>query len=365
MGVSGLLMNQATKIPVTLFTGFLGSGKTTLLNRILTDSQYADSAVIINEFGSISIDHLLVATPRENMRVLESGCVCCTVQGELVDTLADLMRQRGRDGVPAFRRVLVETTGLADPIPILEVLAAHPDIPVYYALHSVVTLVDGVNALGQLEEFRESRRQVAVADRLLISKSDLADAQALAALEAKLAELNSDAPRLNIDPRTADIRLLSGAAYLDITQGRGDVGEWLREGPAIRTRGGFVAHAGNVQSFSVRHEGPVTRAGLVLWLDLIAGLKGRDLLRVKGVFNVEGEPVAVHAVQRIVHEPVPLPAWPDAERASRIVFITRGIGRDAIEKTLDVLGYVAPASSRTRVDPEAYARFVAAVGKFH
>ena len=358
-------MSPLAKVPVTLFTGFLGSGKTTLLNRILAAPQYADSAVIINEFGAISIDHLLVATPRENMVVLESGCVCCTVQGELVDTLIDLMRQRGKNGVPAFRRVLVETTGLADPIPILEVLAAHPDIPVYYALHSVVTLVDGVNALGQLEEFRESRRQVAVADRLLISKSDLTDAQALAALETKLAELNADAPRLTIDPRTADTRLLFGTAYLDIAQGRGDVSEWLRDGASVRTRGGFVAHTGNVQTFSIRHEGPVTRAGLVLWLDLIAGLKGRDLLRVKGVFNVEGEPVAVHAVQRIVHEPAPLPAWPDEERASRIVFITRGIPREAIEQTLDVLGYVAPAANRATLDPDAYARFVAAVGKFH
>jgi len=358
-------MSPPAKIPVTLFTGFLGSGKTTLLNRILAAPQYADSAVIINEFGAISIDHLLVATPRENMVVLESGCVCCTVQGELVDTLIDLMRQRGKNAVPAFHRVLVETTGLADPIPILEVLAAHPDIPVYYALHSVVTLVDGVNALGQLEEFRESRRQVAVADRLLISKSDLTDAHAWAALETKLAELNADAPRLTIDPRTADTRLLFGAAYLDIAQGRGDVGEWLRDGASARTRGGFVAHTGNVQTFSIRHEGPVTRAGLVLWLDLIAGLKGRDLLRVKGVFNVEGEPVAVHAVQRIVHEPAPLPAWPDEERASRIVFITRGIPREAIEQTLDVLGYVAPAANRATLDPDAYARFVAAVGKFH
>src|SRR5258706_9639267 len=358
-------MKPAAKIPVTIFTGFLGSGKTTLLNRILADSQYADSAVIINEFGAISIDHLLVATPRENLYVLESGCVCCTVQGELVDTLADLMRQRGRDGVPAFRRVLVETTGLADPLPILEVLAAHPDIPVYYALHSVVTLVDGVNAVGQLEEFRESRRQVAVADRLLITKSDLADAATLAALTAKLDELNADAPRREIDPRRVDPGILLGTGFFDIAQGRGDLNEWLREGASARTRGGFVAHTGNVQSFSIRHAGPVTRAGLVLWLDLIAGLKGRDLLRVKGVFNVDGEPVAVHAVQRIVHEPVPLPAWPDDERASRIVFIPRGIAREAIEKTLDVLGYIAPALSRTTVDPEAYARFVAAVGKFH
>ncbi|MDB5812754.1 MAG: hypothetical protein JWN94_4876, partial [Betaproteobacteria bacterium] len=355
-------MHPAQKIPVTLFTGFLGSGKTTLLNRILADPQYADSAVIINEFGAISIDHLLVAMPRENMRVLESGCVCCTVQGELVDTLVDLWRERATGGVPAFRRVLVETTGLADPIPILEVLAAHPAIPLCYTLQSVVTLVDCVNGLGQLEEFRESRRQIAVADRLLVSKTDLADAETRSALGVRLDELNGAAPRLEIDPRSADSRVLFSTGYADVAHGHGDINEWLREGASRSTHGEFVAHTGNVQSFSVRHDAAVTRAGLVLWLDLIAGLKGRDLLRVKGVFNVEGEPVAVHAVQRIVHEPVPLPAWPDEERASRIVFITRGISRDAIERTLDVLGYVAPAVDRATVDPEAYARFVAAIG---
>lgn len=358
-------MDTAAKIPVLIFTGFLGSGKTTLLNRILADDAFADSAVIINEFGAISIDHLLVATPRENMRVLESGCVCCTVQGELVDTLIELLRARGRDGVPEFRRVLVETTGLADPIPILEVLAAHPDIPHFFALHSVVTLIDSANALAQLEEFRESRRQVAVADRLLLSKTDLADATTQAALAARLDDLNAAAPREAIDPRGADPQALFGVAYFDIAQGRGSVDEWLSTEAQARASEGFVAHTGNVQSFSIRHDKPVTRAGLLLWLDLIAGLKGRDLLRVKGVFNVEGEPVAVHAVQRIVHEPVPLPAWPDEERASRIVFITRGIPRAAIEDTLDVLGYVAPQAKQATLDPEAYKRFVAAVGKFN
>ena len=351
------------RTPVILLTGFLGSGKTTLLNRILADAQFADSAVVINEFGAISIDHLLVAMPRENMRVLESGCVCCTVQGELVDTLIELLRARGADGVPHFRRVLVETTGLADPIPILEVLAAHPYIPIYYALHSVIALVDSANALEQLEEFRESRRQIAVADRLLLSKSDLADAGTLAAVDAKLDELNAAAPRQYIDPRSADPGALFGVAYFDIVHGRGNVNEWLRQGTGAREV--FVAHTGNVQTFSIRHEQPVTRAGLLLWLDLLAGLKGRDLLRVKGVLNVEGEPVAVHAVQRIVHEPAPLPAWPDDERASRIVFITRGITRAAIEDTLEVLGYVAPAANRATLDPEAYKRFVAAVGKFN
>jgi G3E family GTPase len=357
-------MQPASKTPIIIFTGFLGSGKTTLLNRILADAAFADSAVIINEFGEISIDHLLVATPRENMFVLESGCVCCTVQGDLVATLADLHARRGSGGVPAFRRVFVETTGLADPLPIIEVLAAHPYIPRHYALHSVVTLVDAVNALDQLAEFRESQRQVAVADRILVSKADLAAADTLAMLVTRLHELNPGAPCLTADPRAADPRISFGAEFFDVAQGRGDVNAWLRPA-AVRADGGYVAHTGNVQSFSILHATPVTRAGLVLWLDLLAGLKGRDLLRVKGVLNVEGEPVAVHAVQRVVHEPVPLPAWPDEERSSRIVFITRGIGRDAIEKTLDVLGYVPPRKNRLAVDPEAYARFVAAVGRFH
>lgn len=358
-------MNPPAKIPVLLFTGFLGSGKTTLLNRILADPEFADSAVVINEFGEISIDHLLVATPNENMRVLASGCVCCTVQGELVDTLIELLRARGRDGVPEFRRVLVETTGLADPIPILEVLAAHPDIPHFFALHSTVTLIDSANALAQLEEFRESRRQVAVADRLLLSKTDLADAETQAMLAQKLDELNAAAPRESIDPRSVEPKSLFPVAYFDIAHGRGSVDEWLNAEAKVRAREGFVAHTGNVQSFSIRHDKPVTRAGLLLWLDLIAGLKGRDLLRVKGVFNVEGEPVAVHAVQRIVHEPVPLPAWPDDERASRIVFITRGIARSTIEDTLDVLGYVAPQAKQPVMDVDAYKRFVAAIGKFN
>jgi G3E family GTPase len=352
------------RIPVIIFTGFLGSGKTTLLNRFLSDRSFADSAVIINEFGEISIDHLLVATPRENMFVLENGCLCCTVQGELVETLAELRTRRGVDGVPAFRRVLVETTGLADPIPIVETLAAHPEIPGHYALHSVVTVVDAVNGLEQLEDFRESRRQVSVADRILISKIDLAAADTVEKLAQRLHGLNPGAVRLEVDTRTADPQALFGVEFFDVSQGRGDVNQWLGTN-CPRDEGGYHRHEESVQSFSVRHDKPVTRAGLMLWLDMLAGMKGRDLLRVKGVFNVEGEPVVIHVVQRVVHEPVPLPVWPDDDRSSRIVFITRDIAREAIERTLDVLGYLPPQPDRSHVDPEAYARFVSAVGRFH
>jgi G3E family GTPase len=357
-------MNPSTRLPVTVFTGFLGSGKTTLLNRVLADHSFADSAVIVNEFGEISIDHLLVATPRENMFVLESGCICCTVQGELVDTLRELVIRRATNGVPAFGRVLVETTGLADPLPIVETLAAHPEISECYALRAVVTLVDGVNGFGQLEEFRESRRQVAVADRIMISKVDLIGSDTLKQLADRLYDLNPGAVQLEVDTRVADPRALFGVEFCDLTQGHGDIDAWLRSSCFRSEDGSYRKHGDGVQSFAVRHDKPVTRAGLMLWLDMLAGMKGRDLLRVKGVLNVEGEPVVIHAVQRIVHEPMPLPAWPDGDRSSRIVFITRGIAREAIERTLDVLGYAPPQPDRSYVDPEAYARFVSAVGKF-
>jgi G3E family GTPase len=357
-------VKPSTRFPVTVLTGFLGSGKTTLLNRMLADPMFADSAVIINEFGAISIDHLLVATPRENMYVLESGCVCCTVQGELVQTLGELVTQRNINAVPAFGRVLIETTGLADPIPIMETLAAHPAISEYYVLHAVVALVDGVNGLEQLEDFRESRRQVAVADRILISKADMVEPGILRGLADRLAALNCGASRLEVDTRVADPQALFGVEFFDVSQGRGDVNEWLRANYPRDEGGGYRNHQDGVQSFSVRHDKPVTRAGLMLWLDMLAGMKGRDLLRVKGVFNVEGEPVVIHAVQRVIHEPVPLAAWPDGDRGSRIVFITRGIAREAIVRTLDVLGYVPPRPGRSRIDPDAYARFVSAVGRF-
>ena len=356
-------MNQSIRIPVTLFTGFLGSGKTTLLNRVVSDSAFADSVVIVNELGEISIDHLLIATSRENMFVLENGCLCCTVQGELVETLAGLLTQRGNDGVPAFGRVLVETTGLADPTPIIETLAAHPDIPRHYALHSVVTVVDGVNGPAQLEDFRESRRQVSVADRILISKIDLMAEDTLGSLVQRLHGMNPGAVMVEADARSADPRALFGVEFFEISQGRGNVSDWMRTN-CLHQKTDYRSHEDNVQTSSVRHEKKVTRAGLLLWLDMLAGMKGRNLLRVKGVFNVESEPVAIHVVQRVIHEPMPLPAWPDHDRSSRIVFITRGISREVIERTLDVLDYEPPQADRLRVDPDAYARFVSAVGRF-
>jgi G3E family GTPase len=364
-----------TRLPVVVLTGFLGSGKTTLLNRLLASAAFADSAVVINEFGETGIDHLLVTAPVEGIYVLDNGCVCCTARGELAGTLRRLVAQRAAGAIPAFARVLVETTGLADPVPVLETLTEDPTMVELFTLDSVVTMVDGVNGAAQLDEYGESVRQVAVADRLLVSKTDLADAPVIDALVARLRSINPGAPVGRVV--TADIDPLQ--VLRPASAGARPTGEaffdWLTEAAHCATR--TVIHAPHshgdaerdtegpgVRTFTLWYEQPVTRAGLVLWLDQLAGLRGQALLRVKGVLNVEGEPVAIHAVQRIVHEPEPLAGWADGERRSRIVFITRGLGPEVVEPTLPVLSFVPPRPAGGLIDAEAYARFVAAARTF-
>ena len=353
------------RIPVTVFTGFLGSGKTTLLNRLIGSPAFERAAVVINEFGEMAIDQLLVASPMEHLVVLDNGCICCSARGDLAGALRTLARSR-EEGMPAFDRVLVETTGLADPVPLMETLCEDAHMAEHYRPHGVVTLVDGINAPGQLDDFAEPAKQVAIADRLLLSKADLAAEAALDRLEQRLRALNPGAPIVRVVTTKADAVTALGPAWQSEAEGAFD---WLARAAQVARATGdapaaHLASSGSLQTFALWREAPVTRAGLVLWLDKLAGLKGAQLLRVKGVLNVEGEPVAVHAVQRIVHEPVFLPRWPDGERRSRLVFITRGLGREAVERTLDALGFeLEPARGRL-VDPQAYARFVAASGRF-
>jgi G3E family GTPase len=354
-----------TRIPVTLFTGFLGSGKTTLLNRLIGTPAFEHAAVVINEFGEMAIDHLLVASPMEHLVVLDNGCICCSARGDLAGALRTLARGRAQ-GVPAFDRVLVETTGLADPVPLMETLCEDADMADRFRPHGVVTMVDGINAAAQLDEFAEPVKQVAIADRLLVSKPDLAPADALARLEARLRTLNPGAPIVRVVTTEADAMTALGPAWTPEAEGAFD---WFARAEQVARasggpRGEHLARSDSLQSFTLWHDAPVTRAGLVLWLDKLAGLRGSQLLRVKGVLNVEGEPVAVHAVQRIVHEPIVLARWPDDERRSRLVFITRGLERQAVERTLDALGFALGSGGGRFVDPQAYARFVTASGRF-
>jgi len=354
------------RIPVTLFTGFLGSGKTTLLNRLIGTPAFERAAVVINEFGEISIDHLLVASPSEQLVVLDNGCVCCSARGDLAGALRRLAREHGREGVPRFDRVLVETTGLADPVPLMETLCEDAEMAQRFRPHGVVTTVDAVNGLEQLHEFLEPMKQAAVADRLLITKCDIAPPVQVERVDARLRALNPGATIVRVVTRDVEAAAALGSAWRPEDEG---AFEWVARAQRVERDHGspeaeHLAASGNVQSFALWHDAPVTRAGLVLWLDKLAGLEGARLLRMKGVLNVEGMPVAVHAVQRVVHEPVFLPRWPDAERRSRLVFITRGLSREAIEPTLEALGLELGSRHSPMIDPAAYARFVAASGRF-
>lgn len=364
------------RLPVSIITGSLGSGKTTLLNRLLQDPAMAGAAVIINEFGEIGLDHLLVATPNENTVLLANGCICCTVQGDLVNTLRDLDKQRSQGDLPPFDRVLIETTGLADPVPIVQTVVTDEKLAPRYMLDSVVTLVDAVNGSAQLDSQSESRKQAAIADRLLITKTDLADPSLVQALTARLAALNPGAEMVTAVNGAVAPAVLFGAA-IDAASRATDIRRWLREDEFVRTEArqrshmagaATTAHDTHIQSYSMYLDEPISAAGLTAWLIALASLRGADLLRVKGILNVDGMPVAVHAVQTLIHEPVTLDRWPDAERRSRLVFITRDMDRAAIEATLDVLRWKSTFTAGNGVpapDPQAYARFVAAMSKVH
>jgi len=357
----------AERPPVSIITGYLGSGKTTLLNRLLRDPGMARAAVIINEFGEVALDHLFVSTPGDNTVLLANGCLCCTIRGDLVETLADLLTRRSAGGIPAFDRVLVETTGLADPVPVLRTLASDEMIAPRLRPGAVITLVDGVNGERQLDDCPESVKQAAVADCLLISKTDLAEPAALRRLRERLARINPAAQVQDVAHGSIAPEHLFGAARLDPAAERGTVERWLNENAYRKQQPprALERHMDGIRAFAIRHDEPVTGAGLTAWLNLMAALKGARLLRVKGIVNVAGGPVAVHIVQSVIHEPVALESWPSADRGTRIVFITRGMERSEIEATLPALGL--DANRRTAgaaIDPAAYARFVAAATGF-
>ena len=356
--------------PVSVITGYLGSGKTTLLNRLLRAPGMAGAAVIINEFGETGLDHLLVTAPTENTVLLANGCLCCTIRGELVETLAQLLSQRAAGRI-AFDRVLVETSGLADPVPILRTLASDEVIAPHVRPGAVITVSDGVNGCAQLDECPESVKQAAIADCVVVSKTDIAAREAVSRLRERLARINPgaalhDAVRGKIAPG-----ILFGAA-LDGAAAAGRIERWLNVAAYVRPvrlashrRGARAKHLDGIRSFAVRREGEVTAAGLMAWLNLLAALKGRSLLRVKGLVNVAGRPYAIHAVQSVIHEPIALESWPSADRGTRIVFITRDLDRARVEATLPAL----ELDARRRVegaalDPEAYARFVRAAAAF-
>ena len=352
-----------TPIPVSVLTGFLGSGKTTLLSRLLRHPGMADTAVIINEFGEIGLDHHLVEAAEGEPIVMSSGCLCCTVRNDLVDTLRGLYLKRVRGVVPEFKRVVIETTGLADPAPILHTLMEDPVVETYYSLDSVVTTVDAVHGDSQLDAQPESVKQAAVADRLVLTKSDLADAAAMERLQERLRRLNPGAPLLTAVQGEIDPAGLFNAGLYNPATKSVDVQGWLRsEAIAAASEAREHAHGhGHGHAHESHHDHdhaapldvnrhdarirahcllldePLDWEPFSLWLGSLASGYGERLLRVKAILNIRGEPgpVAIHGVQHMFHPPARLPAWPDDDRRSKLVFITRDIERRLLEESLE------------------------------
>lgn len=366
---------DAHRLPVSLLTGFLGSGKTTVLNHLLRHPASAKTAVIINEFGEIGLDHELVESSSEEMVLLQSGCLCCTIRGDLIDTLHTLSLRRAKGEIAAFERVVIETTGLADPTPILHTLMTDPMVAERYRLDGVVTTIDAATGQATLDRQTESIKQAAVADRLILTKTDLVDEGEIEALERRIRALNPAAPILRaLNGAVEPARLLDAGLYDPNTKSVA-VRRWLNA-EAYESRSSLHdsdehghrthdddddhtdrdhhhhrdhehdvnRHDDHIRAICLTLDEPLPAEAFRQWFGILLMLKGPDLLRVKAILNLEGndKPVVLHGVQHIFHPAVTLPKWPSADRRSRIVFIGWDIEEAALRDTLKLF---APKAS--------------------
>lgn len=346
------------RVPVSVLTGFLGAGKTTLLNRLLKDPALRDTAVIINEFGEVGIDHLLVERSGDGIIELSDGCLCCTVRGELVDTLADLVDRMQTGRIQPLKRVVIETTGLADPAPVLQAVMGNPVIAHSFRLDGVVTAVDAANGLSTLANHPEAVKQVAVADRIVLTKTSIARKDAADAVRREIAALNPRAPLTDADePEAASPALLATGLYDPDTK-IPDVRRWLSEDVHDHHHGhdhhhhdhshdhhhhghahDVTRHDATIRSFSIVHDRPIDPMALDMFIDLLRSAHGEKLLRMKAIVGLTtspDRPVVLHGVQSVFHPPERLPAWPDpADRRTRMVLITRDLPESFVRDLFD------------------------------
>jgi G3E family GTPase len=312
--------------PITVLTGFLGAGKTTVLNHLLRQPALARTAVLVNEFGEIGIDHLLVEKLDENTVLLNAGCLCCTVRGDLTRTLREMLTRARRDEIS---RIMIETTGLAEPAPILATLMTDPVVASAYRLDGVVTVIDAVAGETNLRERPEAVRQIAVADRIVLTKTDLADP---ASVLGRIDNLNPGAPIIVARHGEVDPESILHCGLFNPGSKVPDVAGWLN---AEAHAHHHHDHDERVTSFCLTFDRPLHWQGVGMWLEMLIQTRGRDLLRIKGILNLQGQerPVAINAVQHVLHPPVLLSAWPEGDpRTSRIVFITQDLPRAVIEE---------------------------------
>ena len=349
------MTDYAALIPVNVVTGFLGSGKTTLLQRLLASPALRDTAVLVNEFGEVGLDHHLLEHVAEGTLLLDNGCICCALRGDLKEALRDLFSRRERGEIPRFSRLVIETSGLADPVPIAYTVLAEPVLQHHFRLGNVVTTIDAVNAEAQLERYPESVKQAAVADRLVLTKTDLSTPAQVRALRARLGRLNRAAPIYDAAAEPLEPEALLVEDIYDPEARVREVSRWW-EGAGDHASHdhddgdhdhGDVHGDGEISSFSLEFAEPLDWTAFGIWLSMLLNRHGENVLRVKGMLNVQGAeaPVLINGVQHIVHPPVHLDAWPDAERRSRLVFITRGLDRALFDDSLRAFNERTPRDS--------------------
>lgn len=314
---------------INLLTGFLGSGKTTLLQRLLDHPDLSGAAVLINEFGEVGLDHHLLDRISANVVLMKSGCLCCTVRGEVADALLNLHALRARGEVPWFDRVVIETSGLADPYPVLSTIRAHPVLRSHFSAGNVITTLDAVNGHALLATRQECLRQVAAADAVIVTKTDIGDPAGIADIKVMVAAINPTATVLDASQVNADV-------VLDANLGAGQDRQTTL--PPFERFSHHSAIGNSVQSFSIVTSQELDWTVFGIWLTMLLHRHGDKILRVKGILNIAGDarPVAVHGVQRLVHPPVHMSAWPDTDRQSRLVFIMQDLDPALVRQSFAV-----------------------------